>query len=407
MKAHPHSARFRAVSLSILLTGATLFLAPVSSHAQMTCQQVFQTTVAYGQLRPDFEHNTHYSNEVLFQSDVKDQCNLGTCHLHAWVSSLEHDYKDNHGGNEIKLSMHYLTASYWLEQSLKAISNNDNNIVIDLGSNGFASRDFILRAGLMPAAAWTPTTSFQEGAKASRLNEALQNIIARTKWQRDNEIDPKKKNEIIAEGQKQVINVFSNFIGKFSDTFEFNGKTYTTQEFASTFFPQLQKKVVLMAVVANPQTKVTNYKNQTFIQTNIDQIEKTMREVIDHYQNVFLGYDHKSAYMDAKTGIMSIAAFETPEAGLPLSAIQKQYFSIPMSGHAVQVVGYDLDPRTNKVIKWKIKNSWGTKTGDHGYFHMYDDYFRHFSEQISFNESLHIPLPAANAHDPQQLQLGF
>jgi bleomycin hydrolase len=51
--------------------------------------------------------------------------------------------------------------------------------------------------------------------------------------------------------------------------------------------------------------------------------------------------------------------------------------------HAVEIVGADLTPE-GRVIKFKIKNSWGDERGDKGFFHMYQDYFRHFAQEVYF-----------------------
>jgi bleomycin hydrolase len=142
----------------------------------------------------------------------------------------------------------------------------------------------------------------------------------------------------------------------------------------------------------------------TVISANIDVVEKTLRKLLDQGQNVYLTYENDAQFVDSKTGIMSISMFEIPEGGEPLSREQREYFNIHSGGHAVQVVGYDFDPKTNKVIKWKIKNSWGENFGDHGYYHMYNDYFRHFVTGLSFYSNSK-GTPKIKKEDPVQLHL--
>lgn len=60
-----------------------------------------------------------------------------------------------------------------------------------------------------------------------------------------------------------------------------------------------------------------------------------------------------------------------------------------MSGsgqHAVDIVGADLDSN-GRIIKLKIKNSWGTESGDGGFYHMYRDYFENFVTSIYVSDS--------------------
>lgn len=61
--------------------------------------------------------------------------------------------------------------------------------------------------------------------------------------------------------------------------------------------------------------------------------------------------------------------------------------------HAVLVVGYEVDPITGRVRKWKIQNSWGEESGDRGYFHMYSDYFERFAWSFTFVKDDNVPLP--------------
>jgi bleomycin hydrolase len=81
---------------------------------------------------------------------------------------------------------------------------------------------------------------------------------------------------------------------------------------------------------------------------------------------------------------MSIDAFHVPDGAKPLPISVRRHYNLNGRGHAVQIVGYELDPSTGKVLKWKIKNSWGVDSGDNGYYHMYRDYFRTFVTGIAY-----------------------
>ena len=156
-----------------------------------------------------------------------------------------------------------------------------------------------------------------------------------------------------------------------------------------------------MWVSSSPRAKSMISADKTEVVTTMDQLEKAARELLDKGMNVYLAYDHHFAYVDDKTGIMSTSAFYFPKDGRPLTRNQRDLYATEGSGgHAVQIVGYDLDPKTGKVIKWKIKNSWGRKAGEEGYFHMYNDYFFQFAQGITFYQDAGVTLPANMAPLP-------
>jgi len=319
----------------------------------------------------------------------------------------------------IKLSTHYLSAKQWLARSLELLDYRDrtaqeragiNSVKpkLNLGANVFVSRRSIVNFGLIPEEAWTASRDFQEGMLSNRVSEYVVNIAARTRWEIEREPDANKRRQIVAAARGQVRSMFNNVIGEIPESFEFNGKKYTPDTFAKTFFPELQKPIVQMNVsrIENSKTLVDDQSGYATIKTDIDVVENTARELIDNGLNVYLSYYHNGNYVDPSSGVMSIDAFHSPGHGSPVTREQRDYFGLENSGHAVQIVGYDEDPITHKIIKWKMKNSWGTKSGALGYFHMYDDYFRAFVTGISYFKDAGVAMPKATGPSaPVQLQL--
>jgi len=164
-------------------------------------------------------------------------------------------------------------------------------------------------------------------------------------------------------------------------------------------------------VGVNPNRKaVTTLEYETAyfktISASLDVVEETARALLDQGRNVYLSYDHSSDFVDVPTGTMSIGAFNLPPGAGPMTRKQRAYFKVAPGGHAVQIVGYDLNPKTNKVSRWKIKNSWGDKMGDAGYFHMYRDFFRAFVMSVSYYSDADVT-PEVEKVAPKQMDLKF
>ncbi|WP_413581565.1 C1 family peptidase [Bdellovibrio sp. HCB288] len=351
------------------------------------CAHIFSGT-PWGNLRPDFKHNTQYSKEISQEVDIKNQCNLGTCHLHSWLASLEKNYT-RRTGDVLPLSNHYLGAKQLLSRSLMQMRVQDNKAGIELGAGSLNSKDSILEFGLIPEGVWTPKTEYYKNPTAQKMKEYLENIIARTKAATEKAETPEQKSRILAHGEAQLKSLFNDFVGELPTEFSFQGKQWTPHSFAKEYFSFLRAPQTQMVIMANRKsmTHAEQVKGDTKINTDLASVESAATQLIDRGQMVYLAYEHHAEYVDKSTGIMSIRAFYTPSYAKPLNRELREQFKKNDGGHAVQIVGYERDPRTGKILKWKIKNSWGTSSGDDGYYHMYDDYFRTFAKGITYSEA--------------------
>ncbi|AGH95240.1 C1 family peptidase [Pseudobdellovibrio exovorus] len=391
---------------SKLLLAGLLILSFDYSLAAVRCSALF--TPLFGTLRPDFKHNRNYTKE-LPQGAIKNQCSLGTCHLHSWVSQLESTHKQRTGQN-ISLSTHYLSMLHWHDSVIRTLEADNNAVRTELGASVYGSRRIMLQLGLVPDAAWTFSRSFHEGPFATRMSEYLQNIVARAKARNATEINPEKKRQTIESAKAEIKRTFEEYIGGgFNMEFTYRNKKYTPRSFQQEFFPELSNPIVHVFVNANRRVKTEVDSNEffTLVDTNINTVERLAKDLIDNGQNVYVAYDHNGNFVSGKTGIMSISAFNMPQDGRPLSRTQRDQLSIRDGGHAVQIVGYEIDPTTGRVIKWKVQNSWGREAGDNGFYHMYADYFRSFVSSITFYRNDKIQLPENEVHRTEQLELDF
>lgn len=395
----------RALPLFIL---STALLAGQWVQAEPTCQAIFgQKAQAqdadFGTLRADFEHKTTYSHELEKSGDIKDQCALGTCHLYSWSSSLEQSYQSRNG-RKIAVSARYLTIMHWIDSAFRTLKNEDPTAKMQLGANPIFSRFQVLRFGAVPEGAFKPARDFDKAPLSGRLETYVQNVIDRAKFELKSTGDAKKRGEIMVRAQNDILSIFQDAVGAIPKEFTYEGKTYSPVSFAKEMFPELTQPIVFMAIKSDRDAvDVKSDLNPRFsvFETSIDRVEQTVKELIDKGQAVYLGYEHESTYVDKASGTMSISAFNFPTNARPLSRRQREWSVRHGGGHAVQVVGYDLDPQTGKIVKFKIKNSWGEKAGDKGYYHMYVDYFRTYARGITFYKGA-VELPRAYETPIQQ-----
>jgi bleomycin hydrolase len=343
----------------------------------------------WGELRRDFQHNTHYTKEIPQETAIKNQCNLGTCHLHSWLASMEKTYTMR-TSEVLTLSNQYMSAQQFLARSIIQLkATKENEVKVELGAGPFNSRDSILEYGVIPEGLWTPKTEFYKNPQAQIFKEYTENIIGRTKALAEKTEDPAQKQAIIQSGIQQLRKLHSDFVGELPKKFEWEGRQWTPQEFAKAKFsfflgPQTQ-------MIINASRKAMPHAEQVGkdkrIYTDMDSVESMAADLIDQGRMVYLSYEHHAEYVNKATGILSIRAFYTPDYAKPLNRELREQFEKNGGGHAVQIIGYERHPQTGHIVKWKIKNSWGEQSGDEGYYHMYDDYFRAFTKSITYQEA--------------------
>jgi len=402
----------------IVLTLA--FHATAFANPELVCENIYlhKPMDAYGKLKNsklDILKDDHgkiqftYSNELLNQSPIKNQDNVGTCHLHAWASQLEFEAFLLHH-KQITISTKYLNVMHWYNTSISALLDaaKNENWDVQLGTDIITSQQYILLYGLMPESAWTAHTDFQVGVMAKRLDTYVRNIIARTKAKMDQTNNAETKTKLFNKAQSDISKVFHGMIGDFAADFIYDGQHYTTKSFMQKYFPFASNRQVYMSVKDEPLDKnsVFETQNALVVKTNLDTIENTIKQVIDSGHNVILSYDHNINFVDNATGIMSLSFFKYPKSANPLNRHLRKKFNIATNDHGVVIVGYDLDRNTGKISRYKIKNSWGTEIGDHGYFHMYRDFLRTYVQAINFSYDAKITLPINETKpEPSQLEL--
>ncbi len=376
-----------------LLFVFSLWSLPFQAGGAPLCAEVFQIQapkeIIWGSLRTEFKHHTRYTVELKQNTPIKNQCNLGTCHLHSWMSHLERNYEQK-TGQTLTLSNEYLSARHWLERSLQRLEKPSKEVDIKLGAGPLFSRESILEYGLLPEGAWKPKSDFMLNPQAKKMSEFLENILVRTQWQADKIQEGPAREALLEQGRNQIKDLFRQMVGEIPAQFEFQGKTWTPKEFAKAYFESFEGPMLQMVINNNRKaaTEFASTKQGDKLTTSVDLVESTARELLDNGQSVYLSYDHHAEYVDAATGIMSIRAFHIPAYARPATRQMREAFDTNRGGHAVQIVGYELDPRTGRVVKWKIRNSWGTHKGDEGHYHMYDDYFRAFAKSITVPEAV-------------------
>lgn len=373
----------RSTTLKLFIIAIAISVFHTESQAASKCSSAFFEAVPIGALRPEFEHTTHYTKEIK-QTRITNQCNLGTCHLYSWTGHLEASYLKR-TGEELPLSADYLSYMHFYLSSVEALARTNNEVTTQLGANPVQSLNLVRKYGLRPEGAFNIGPDFKTGTPSARAKALIQNYTARVQLELSKIQDPTKKQKAFQRRAKELESLFEEMFGVVPKDFVYKGKTYNARTFAQEHFPEIFQKLTVYDIQHRVKEKfqktIDSPVYETFAIDRNTMDELIMRQ-IDQGKNVYLSYEHKHELVDKETGIMSVQAFNIPLKMLPLPQNRREQFKLSDGGHAVQIVGYESDPLTNQLIKIKIKNSWGEKNGDSGYFHMYRDYLHTFVRKI-------------------------
>lgn len=370
---------FKAWTLKTILLALAISVFHFETQAAQKCSNALFEAAPIGALRPEFSHSPRYTKEIS-QSRITNQCNLGTCHLYSWSNHLEANYF-RRTGQEIHLSADYLSYMHFFASSIQALSRTTSDVKLNLGASAKNSFHLIKTYGLLPESAFTIGPEFKSGAPSVQAKSMIQNYVARVQLELAKIQDPEKKQKAHRRRVIELEGLFAEMFGALPKQFQFEGKTHTIRSFTQEYFPEFNGKFTVYDVRHRGKGLLQMTQTwQTHEVRTLDRkaMDKLIISQIDEGKNIFLSYEHKHELVDAATGIMSIEAFNIPLKMLPLPKNRREQFKLNDGGHAVQIVGYEVSPLTGELVKIKIKNSWGEKKGDAGYYHMYRDYLHTF-----------------------------
>lgn len=339
-------------------------------------------------------HSSKYTHEVK-TTPISDQCNYGSCWAHARLSHIEAEIKKR-TGKEVKLSRHYLITQSLLDRIDDALENPNDSIFA--GGNAYIADNLVKRFGLVPddSTVWKPKINFERSPHAGRLLYFLNARAA--KFHLDaQELVPESADYLKLQEQARVEmrDILKAYTGKLPKNFQYAGNRFTPKQFAKKLAPQYATDSVWVYPEVDALSGNLKKENRKLVselpsytkatREPIEKIEKRIIESIQTGKSVTLSFENNTLFFDRETGIMSLHAFRTPGDFMPPPRSYREAFLSGAGHHAVDIVGVDLDP-DGRLIKLKIKNSWGTDSGDSGFYHMYRDYFEHFLTSIYLNE---------------------
>ena len=358
-------------------------------------------------------HNTQYKVQIPMERvphKVRDQKSSGRC----WAFATDHVLESklfNSKGKSPEISKSFINYHALRDKSrtlLKATALTEgklSKLPNMLGEGGTQARalNIVKRHGVVPERKMPSTV---DGDNSGVFMSQLKTILAGAQRSfagiKKGPRAKAQRRKLITRYMKEVDGLLASTVGKPPRRFRINGKTFTPRTYARELGLG-PNKLGDYVVLTNDPTRTWNrrYKEQSlgmasFESYNVSHktmqnaMKKTLKggEAIYFATNVSRDNPHRAGTTKAEPqkaqGILSVKAFNY-KGWVPTKKISKRVrmkAGISPTNHAMAITGYDPGKKRGSVLKWKVDNSWGSKIGDKGHFHMYDDYFRNYATRI-------------------------
>jgi len=312
-------------------------------------------------------------------SSVKSQGKTGTCWSFSTSSFLESEIK-RISGMDIDISEMYIVRMTYNDKAWNYVMRQGNAQF----SEGGLAHDLMNSArlnGLVPQEAFTGLFGEQNTYNHSKIVPEIKVVL-------DKYID---KDSTVTSWKDPTKTILDKKIGTPLTTFNYNGKTYTPQEFLAYTKLDPNNYITLTSFTHHPYYSKfildipDNFSNGTFYNLSLNEYMNSIDNALKNGYTVELDIDVSESSFSQKSGVAVIAKNkENNKKGLKTiideMVISPEYRQAEFENfnttddHLMHITGIMKDQKGNKY--YKVKNSWGTAVANGGYIYISESYMR-------------------------------
>ncbi|KAG6244671.1 hypothetical protein E4U23_006008 [Claviceps purpurea] len=137
---------------------------------------------------------------------------------------------------------------------------------------------------------------------------------------------------------------------------------------------------------------VVGGRNTTYLNVDMETMKAACVKMIKAGCPIFFGCD-VGKFSDRTSGVMDLGVYDY-EAGLRTDLLrgmtkeERLRAGESMMTHAMVLTAVHLDERTGRPVRWRVQNSWGTESGEKGWFVMSDAWMDEWVYQAVVDQKL-------------------
>jgi len=309
----------------------------------------------------------------LKHTSVKNQALSGTCWAFATTSFIESELLRMNKG-EFDISEMFAVRNNYKQKSIVYIRMNGN----DFFTYGGQAHDVmwsIKNFGILPESIYSGRIHNEKNHNHAEMDSIMQSFVK--------SLLPNKGDKLIHRWLKVVDNILDTYLGEVPENFNFKGKQYTAQSFASDylhFHPEDYIEITSYTHEDYYKAFVLkdrfNWAGGLYYNVPYNDFLKIANNALDNGYSIDWNGDVSDEegvdYFNFYKGLAVMGEFEGKEdAQLRQNMYDNRTTTVD---HLMHIVGKVVDEDSGKKY-FLVKNSWGTGNKYKGYLYMSESYF--------------------------------
>jgi bleomycin hydrolase len=280
-----------------------------------------------------------------------------------------------------------------------------DTVLVDATEGGYQSWaiDLVKKRGIVPKTKMGTTSDGANSALAlAQLHRLLATAVRDCDRVGEGRNAKAQRKSIARNYRKKVDQLLNTTIGRPPKRFSVGGKQYSPKTYVKALGLK-DKDLDYVTLTHDPSrgwyrgyehAVCTGMKACVAYNVPMSVIQSAAKKTIKSGEAVYFSVNHDKDenphwvsgknIPKAARGVLSVSAFNY-KPYIPAQKLSKRDLvsaGISTANHAMAITAYDPGDKRGSVRKWKVENSHGSKTGDRGYYHMYDDFFRRYAEEV-------------------------
>ncbi len=341
---------------------------------------------------------------------VRNQAWSGTCWAWSTLSFIESEMmRINHikDPSQVPELSVFFVVNHCYKEKAKNYVYWHGKVNFDEGGEDHDVMCVLRKYGIVPNSVYTGLNYGTKTYNTQELNSVLKAYLKTI-------IDEKRLTTAWDKGFNQIVDAY---LGKLPTTFEYNGKTYTPQQ----FFKEVVKVnpddyVAITSYTHHPFYKKfilempDNWAHETFYNVPLDDMMRIIDNSLENGYTVGWGADVSEPYFSIKgIAVVPKSAFDTVNGvitpkwtssryskkydytkyyeQMPITqALRQRAYEqyITTDDHGMHIIGRAHDQKGE--IFYIVKNSWGTNVGYNGYWYFSKNYVEYKTMSILVNK---------------------